>query len=150
MATRARSQKQASKLTRKSAQNGTQKGAQNGPKRGQKSGPKSNPQFCRVGAPSKQFFYKIAFVWKVVLMPEPCVLHNILNIAPLAPKGHATRTRTPIAVEFHPKITQIGTKIVEKTTSISHRKTDPQKLPKIHPKGGPQKSRKVPKRRDRL
>ena len=56
LAARARSQKQASKLTRKSAQNATQKGAQNDPKRGQKSGPKSNPQFCRVGAPSKHMF----------------------------------------------------------------------------------------------
>ena len=146
MAARARSQKQASKLTRKSAPNGTQKGAQNGPKSGQKSGPKSNPQFCRVGAPSKQFLYKIAFVWKAVLMPEPYVLHSILNIAPLAPKGHATRTRTPIAREFHQKIIQIGTQ--------NERQNDPKfasqnrhpKMTKKRPQRGSQKESKNKKK----
>ena len=140
LAPRARTQKPASKLTRKSAQNGAQTGPKMGPQGVKNQVSDRIRDFVASELLRNNFFGKIAFVWKAVLMPEPCVLHGILNIAPLAPKGHATRTRTPIAVECDTKNHSNQPQNCRKNDFEFTSQNRPPKNTKKRPIEGPKKS----------
>ena len=78
-------------------------------------------------------------------MPEPCVLHRILHNAPLAPKGHATRTRTPIAVEGYLKTFKLAPELQKKRPRIRIAKQTPKNEQKSTPKGVPKRLEKYKK-----